>query len=114
MNYKPIAMSEMINNEPIREMLARIEQYTLLAAKEALNTNEAALLLGVSAARVRSMASRHEIPYYKRGGKTWYSKKELTTCMLDRRIPTDEELQREAANTALLQRKSRINKTTRL
>lgn len=107
-------MSEMINNEPIREMLARIEQYTLLAAKEALNTNEAPLIRRVAAARVRSMASQHEIPYYKKGAKTWYSKKELTTCMLDRRIPTDEELQREAANSALLQRKSRIIKTKRL
>ena len=107
-------MSEMINNEPIREMLARIEQYTLLAAKEALNTNEAPLIRRVAAARVRYMASQHEIPYYKKGAKTWYSKKELTTCMLDRRIPTDEELQREAANSALLQRKSRIIKTKRL
>ncbi|MGM9846057.1 MAG: helix-turn-helix domain-containing protein [Muribaculaceae bacterium] len=106
-------MTAISSEEPIRDTLSRIEQYALLAAKEALNTNEAALLLGVSPARVRAMACRHEIPYYKKGGKVWYSKGELTRCMLDRRIPTDDELQCAAANSALMQRVSRTMKPKR-
>lgn len=74
------------------EQLDRIEKLLTLSIKNVLNTRECAILLGISEGRVRHLASERKLPHYKRGTKTYFSKSEVEQWMLEKRIPTDEEI----------------------
>lgn len=55
--------------------LDRIEKLTLLAAKDVLTVDDAALLMGKSPKTVRNNLG--EIPHYKNGRGVWIRRKEL-------------------------------------
>lgn len=74
------------------DKLSDIEWQLRLSQKDALNTDECARFLGISAGHIRHMVAAREIPYYKRGGKLFFSKKELDAWKLAERIPTNSEL----------------------
>lgn len=80
----------------LAERLERIERFLVISAKEALDTREAALFLGVTENRIRVLVWRKEIPYYKRGRSVFFKKSELEGWMLRDRIPTTEEIEQEA------------------
>ena len=73
------------------ELLRNIERLLLLQAKDVLTTSECALYLGVSADRVRHLASSREIPHYKKNGKLFFDKEELKAWMLTDKVQTIDE-----------------------
>jgi excisionase family DNA binding protein len=91
----------------IEERLERIERLTLIAAKEALTSAEAAEYLGLSINTIYQLCHRHKIPYYKSaGGKTNYFKKEeVTNWALSQRISSNEYFEAKAAAFVMNARK---------
>jgi len=85
----------------VEERLERIERLLLLGLKEALNTTEAALQLGISESRLRHLTSAKKIPYYKQGNKIYFKKKELEAWQLQSRIPTDDEIKSKGTTYAV-------------
>ena len=80
------------------EKLTQIEWLMRIGQKDALDINECAKFLGLSASHVRHLACTHQIPYYKRLGRLYFSKKEIDEWRLSERIPTDEEMKTIAQN----------------
>lgn len=64
----------MIDKE-IKEQLDRIELYSLMAAKNVLNINEAAIILGMTVRGVRENVRNRIIPCYKPNANRLYFKK---------------------------------------
>ena len=56
-----------------------------------IGVDEAAALLGISKASIYSKVYHNVIPYYKSGGKLYFSKQELLQEILSRRYPKQEE-----------------------
>ena len=82
----------------LNERLERLEQLTLLAAKEALTIDDAALITGLKKSHLYRLTSDNNIPFYKpRGGRIYFHKRELQDWMLQNRQPTHAEAQRLAA-----------------
>jgi excisionase family DNA binding protein len=84
--------------EKILDELQQIKQFTLIGAKQALTTSDAALLTGLSKSCLYKMVWAKKIPYYKsQGGKlTYFDKEELNGWMLQHRVKTADELETEA------------------
>lgn len=80
----------------LAERLERIERLLVISAKEALDTREAALFLGLSESRIRHLVWEKDIPHYKSGSKVFFRKSELEDWMLQDRIPTIDEIEQEA------------------
>ena len=59
----------------IIKRLDRIEKYSLLAAKNVLTVEDAALLMGRSPKTIRNIIS--EIPHYKNGRGVWFKRDEF-------------------------------------
>lgn len=86
------------------ERLERIERLLIINGKEALTANEAAMFLGITEGRIRHLVSGQEIPYYKRGNRTFFAKSELERWMLSRRVKTNDEINDQAATHNVLRR----------
>ena len=81
----------------IKEQLDRIEQYSLIAAKNVLNIKEAAIILGMTVRGVRENVRKHILPCYKPNINLLYFKKsELEEWMTQNRRKSMEELKSEA------------------
>lgn len=82
----------------IEQKLDRIEQLTLLAAKDALTMDDAAAYTGLSKGYLYRLVWKKKIPYYKSvGGKqTYFSKKELNGWLLRHRVSSTDEAQENA------------------
>lgn len=82
----------------IEERLERIERLLVIGNKEALTTNEVALMLDIAVQTVRNLMHDKAIPYYKRGGKAFFRKSEIEAWMLTgQRIATNEEISSKAS-----------------
>ena len=83
----------------IEKRLERIEQLTMLAAKDALTMDDAAAYTGLSKTYLYRLVSLKKIPYYKSvGGKlTYFAKRELNDWLLHTRVQTTEEAEQAAA-----------------
>lgn len=81
--------------------LERIEQLVLLGAKSVLNTNECALLLGISESRVRHLAQERNIPHYRQGAKLYFKKSEIEQWQTQTRIPTMAEMESRGTTYAV-------------
>lgn len=87
----------MIDKE-IKEHLDRIEQYSLIAVKNVLTINEAAIILGMTVRGVRENVRKRIIPCYKPSANRLYFKKsELEEWMTQNRRKSMAELKSEAA-----------------
>lgn len=82
--------------QSIEDRLTRIERQLVLVNKKVFTVDELALWLGVGEGRIRCLISNKEIPYYKNGGKVYFSKEEIEQWQLQGRVYTNDELQREA------------------
>lgn len=87
----------------IEQKLQRIEQLTLLAAKEALTMDDAADYTGLSKSYLYRLVCKKQIGHYKSvGGKqTYFKKSELNDWLLHHRVATTEELEQIAASYVL-------------
>ncbi len=89
----------------IDERLERIERLMVIGSKAVLDTKEAALLLNISESRVRHLVSERNIPHYKQGRATYFKKSEIEQWQLQHRIPTNDEIRKQAVNYTALNRK---------
>lgn len=86
----------MSKEEMILVRLERLEQLTLLAAKNVLNIDDVADLTGLSKARIYTLCSKREIPHYKQG-KAYFKRDEVERWMTARRVPTASEIESKAS-----------------
>jgi len=66
--------------EDIRNELKEIKKLTLLGAKNVLNVEDVALLLGYKPKTVRNMVD--EIPHYRNGHGIWFKKEDIEAWQL--------------------------------
>lgn len=79
--------------------LDRIERNSLLAAKNVLTVEDAAILLGLSPSTIYRWTMSKIIPHYKPNGKlVFFNKKELEDWMMRNRVASEDEIMDEAAN----------------
>lgn len=90
----------------IEERLERIERLMLLSSKSVLDTSEVALMLNISPSRVRHLVCERNIPHYKQGRLTYFKKSEIEEWLLERKVPTNEEIERKAATYTAINRKN--------
>lgn len=83
--------------EKILEKLASIETLISIGLKDALNSKEAAVMLGISYLSLIQMTHAKKVPHYKQGKKLYFSRKELEGWMLSNRVKTKEEIELEAS-----------------
>ena len=82
----------------IKEQLDRIEQYSLIAAKNVLNIQEAAIILGMTVESMRYNVRNNILPYNEPNVKRVYFKKsELEDWMMQNRSKSMAEIESEAA-----------------
>lgn len=70
--------------------------------------NQAADLVKKSVPTVYDLVHKREIPFYKRGGRLYFSKLELIAWIKEGKIPTNEEIRAVAAASRVNERRSRI------
>lgn len=75
----------------------RLEQLTLIGAKPVLNLEEAVVFTGLSKGHLYRLTSEKQIPYYKKCRKLYFKKSELEDWLLERRVPTQAEIESKAA-----------------
>lgn len=79
--------------------LDRIERNSLLAAKNVLTVEDAAILLGLSPSTIYRWTMSKIIPHYKPNGKlVFFNKNELEEWMMRNRVASEDEIMDEAAN----------------
>ena len=79
--------------------LENIERMTILAAKNVLTLEEAALITGLQKSHLYRLTSQHVIPHYKPNGKLLYfDRKELEEWMKRNRVQTKVEAEQQAIN----------------
>ena len=83
--------------QEVIDKLNKIEQYSLLGAKNVLSIDDAALLTGISKSHLYRLTSTNKIPYYKPTGKQiYFDRSELEAWMKQNRVATLEETQQAA------------------
>lgn len=82
--------------------LKRIEQLTILGAKNVLNLEEVAILTGLTKAYLYKLSSSKQIPHYKPTGKViYFDKKEIESWLKRNRVSSSEEMEGQALNYCL-------------
>lgn len=96
----PSAVSEIrAKVDTIEQLLKQIisnEGSSLLT--EYVNLNEASEILNLSKQTIYGYTSRRTIPFYKRGSRLYFKRKELNDWIGANRVKTIEEIQKEADN----------------
>ncbi len=77
--------------------LEKIEQLSMLAAKNVLTIEDASILTGLAKSSIYRMTSQRQIPHSKRGNSLYFNRKELEDWMLEYRVKTKKECDQEAA-----------------
>ena len=96
---------EQLGHKLAEDIIARLEQHTLMGTKNVLTMQEAALYIGYKVSSLYVLCSRREIPYYKRGKNNYFKKSELDDWMVGERVETGAEL-RQKADYYLFSRKN--------
>ncbi|MBD5312482.1 MAG: helix-turn-helix domain-containing protein [Bacteroides sp.] len=92
----------------IEERLERIEALLSIGVKEVLNVREAAAMLGISADRVRHLVSDKVLPHYRNAaGRVTFLRSELTDWCLATRVPTQKEIESQAATYVVLKQRQK-------
>lgn len=77
--------------DTLKEYFDALRAATLLAGKEVLTLEEAAMYTGYSADYIRQLKMNGKIPCYKQGKSIFFRKDELVRWMTACRIPTRAE-----------------------
>lgn len=85
--------------QELKIYLKRIENYTLLAAKNVLTLEDVTLLTGLSKSYIYKLTCTKQIPYYRPNGKQiYFDRTEIQTWMKQNRVATESEVEQKAAN----------------
>jgi len=91
--------------------LERIEQLTLLSAKDVFNMDDLAAYTGMSKGYLYRLVCERQIPYYKGNGKmNFFKREDINAWLLQNRIKSQAEI---AAAAAAYVVKNPIRKTGR-
>lgn len=81
----------------MEDKINQILVYSLLAAKNVLTLDDAALLTGLSKSHLYRLTCTHQIPYYKPSGKQiYFDRGELEAWMKQNRVATVKEVEQQA------------------
>lgn len=90
----------------IRDILKRIEYYTLLAAKTVLDVDDVVFLTGLSKAHIYKLTYSHQIPHYKPSGKQiYFDRSEVEAWLKRNRVDSVEEIEQAAINHVVMNKK---------
>ena len=79
--------------------LEAIKQYSMLAAKNVLNFDDAVVITGLSKSHLYKLTCTHQIPHYKPNGKQiYFDRAELEAWMKQNRVATQLEAEQQAIN----------------
>lgn len=81
----------------IERRLENIERLLAMMTKTALTTEDVAVLLGVSAAHVRNLASAGELAHYRSGKRIYFKRSDIEDWQLQNRVASNAEINSEAA-----------------
>ena len=86
----------------MEEKINQILVYSLLAAKNVLTLDDAALLTGLSKSHLYRLTCTHQIPYYKPSGKQiYFDRDELEAWMKQNRVAPVKEVEQQAVAYAV-------------
>lgn len=92
--------------EMILSKLEAIERYSLLAAKNVLSLDDAALLTNMSKSHLYKLTCSRQIPFYRPGGKLLYfDRQELESWLKQNRVTTQAEAEQQAITYVLSHKK---------
>ena len=96
---------EEITLQDLSDKLDRITEITLIGTKTVLDLEEAALFTGFSTGHLYRLTSGRQIPHFKKSRKLYFKKSELEDWMLEKKIPTIDEIQSKASTYVATARK---------
>lgn len=85
-----------VTMEQLSEKLDRLSELTLISAKNVLDLQEAALFTGFSIGHLYRLTSGRQIPHFKKFRKLFFKKSELEEWLLERKVLTEEEIDKKA------------------
>ncbi len=86
------------NNIELMAKLERIEQLTMLGAKDVFNMDDVAAYTGMSKGDIYGLVCKREIPFYKGGGKmNFFRREEINAWLLQNRVSSQSEIAAAAA-----------------
>ncbi len=81
----------------ILEKLKTIERYSLLAAKNVLSLDDAALLTNMSKSHLYKLTCSKQIPFYRPSGKrVYFDRQELEGWLKQNRVTPEYEAEQQA------------------
>lgn len=81
----------------ILSRLEAIERYSLLAAKNVLTIDDAAVLTGMSKSHLYKLTCSKQIPFYRPNGKlVYFDRQELEGWLKQNRVTTQTEAEQQA------------------
>lgn len=82
-----------MTNEEMTKLADMVARKIMIATKEVLSTDEAAVYTGLSKSHLYKLTMGKEVPYYKPGGKLVYFKRsELDAWLTANRVSTEAEI----------------------
>lgn len=95
-----------IMEEMILSKLETIERYSLLAAKNVLTIDDAAVLTGMSKSHLYKLTCSKQIPFYRPNGKlVYFDRAELEGWLKQNRVNTTAEAEQAAINYVMRNKK---------
>lgn len=82
--------------EYMEQRFNRLQAATLLAAKNVIDVEEAAMLTGYTVKGIYTLTSEKRIPHYKKNGKLYFKKDELEAWMTENKVLTQREINSKA------------------
>ena len=74
----------------------QLQTATLLAAKNVIDVEEAAMLTGYTVKGIYTLTSEKRIPHSKKNGKLYFKKDELEAWMTENKVLTQREINSKA------------------
>ena len=95
-----------IMEEMILSKLEAIERYSLLAAKNVLTIDDAAVLTGMSKSHIYKLTCSRQIPFFRPNGKLiYFDRLELENWLKQNRVTTQTEAEQQAIAFVLTHKK---------
>lgn len=85
--------------QEIKDQLKRIEQITLIGAKDVLTFDDVHIITGFSKSHLYKLTCSRQIPHYKPNGKqVYFDKQEINDWLRQNPVVTDDHIDQLATN----------------